>query len=75
VPKDIHNCISRKFPEGKYWHNYSIAVKNIAGTDTGGSISLDLGTNDFTLLAGKDNKLLLAQNFSYSIPRIFFIIY
>lgn len=68
IPKEIHNCIVRRFPEGKCWHNYSVTVRSITGTDADGSILVDLGTNDFTLIAGKENKLLLAQNFSYSIP-------
>jgi Protein of unknown function (DUF3822) len=68
VPKDIHDWISRKFPAGKYWHNYSVAMKNIAGADASGCISVNLFTNDLTLLAGKENTLLLAQSFPWSTP-------
>lgn len=68
VPKDIYEWMNRKFPAGKYWHHYSVAIKSIAGADASGSISIDLGTDNFSLVAGKSDSFLLAQNFSYSTP-------
>lgn len=68
VPKDIYEWMNRKFPAGKYWHHYSVAIKSIAGADASGCISIDLGTDNFSLVVGKSSSFLLAQNFSYSSP-------
>jgi len=68
VPKDIYEWMNRKFPSGKYWHHHSVAIKTVARSDDSGCISIDLGTDNFSLVTGKSNTFLLAQNFSYSTP-------
>ncbi|MFI5133891.1 MAG: DUF3822 family protein [Chitinophagales bacterium] len=68
VPEKVYEWLNKKFPVGKYWHNYTLAVKNITGTDTAGGLWIDFRKDDFTLIAAKENKLLLAQTFLYSTP-------
>jgi len=68
VPKDIYEWFSRRFPGGKYWHHYSVAIKSIAGADASGCISIDFSTDSFSLLVGQSNDFLLAQSFSYTTP-------
>jgi Protein of unknown function (DUF3822) len=68
VPKEVQGWISRKFPAAKYWHQYSISLKNIHTAETGGSLLVDLRNDDFTVVAAAHNKLLLAQTFLYSTP-------
>ncbi|MES1215145.1 MAG: DUF3822 family protein [Bacteroidota bacterium] len=68
VPKDIHEWMNNKFPAGKYWHHNSLAIKSISGADESGCISIDLGTDNFSLMAGRSNSFLLAQNFTYATP-------
>lgn len=68
VPVEVHEWVTRKFPSGKTGHNYSLAVRNLKSCDTTGCISLDILTSDLSIVAGKENKLLLAQNFSWSSP-------
>jgi hypothetical protein len=68
VPEEVHEWINRKFPSGKTGHNYSLGIRNIRGSDVSGYISLDILTNDLSVVAGKEDKLLLAQSFPYSTP-------
>lgn len=68
VPLDIHEWTSRKFPSARYWHQYSIGIKNINAADIDGSMAVDFRNNDFTVIAAKEGKLLLTQTFSYSAP-------
>ena len=68
VPKDVHDWISKNFAAGKYWHQYTVNIKNIKSAAEGGILLVDLRKNDFTVLATGNNKLLLAQTFLYSTP-------
>ena len=68
VPKDVHEWISKKFAAGKYWHQYTVNIKNINPATEGGHLLVDLRKDDFTLLAAGNHKLLLAQTFLYSTP-------
>lgn len=68
VPKDVHEWMHRKFATGKYWHQYTVSIKNSSATNAGGNIQVDFRENDFTVLVVASNKLLLAQTFLYSTP-------
>ncbi|HKB44142.1 MAG TPA: DUF3822 family protein [Chitinophagaceae bacterium] len=68
IPEEVHEWINRKFPSGKTGHNYSLGIRNIKDADVPGYISLDILTNELCVVASKENKLLLAQSFSYSTP-------
>ena len=68
VPEEMHEWINRKFPSGKTGHNYSLGIRNIKDADVPGYFSLDILTNQLYVVASKENKLLLAQGFSYSTP-------
>lgn len=68
VPKETTDWLNHKFPDAVYWHNYTSGIRNIKDADDSGSIWIDFRTEDFSLIAAKDNKLLLAQSFCYSAP-------
>jgi len=68
VPKDVHEWMRRKFATGKYWHQYTVGIKNNTTANAGGSIQVDFRKNDFTVLVVASNKLLLAQTFLYLTP-------
>ena len=68
VPAEVHEWASKKFPAAKYWHQYSIGIKNIKAADIGGSLTVDFRNDEFTVMAVKEGKLLLAQTFDYSTP-------
>ncbi len=67
-PRITHDWICRRFPSGKYWHQYSLALKKLSGDYPEGMIRLDFRPEDFTLLAERAGKLLIAETFPYETP-------
>jgi Protein of unknown function (DUF3822) len=68
VPKEMQEQLIQKFPVARCRHQYSLAIKNVNAGDVGGSLSVDFGKDDFTLIAAKSGKFLLAQTFEYATP-------
>ncbi|MGH2552344.1 MAG: DUF3822 family protein [Chitinophagaceae bacterium] len=68
VPSDVHIWISQKFPNASYRHRFSLAVKKMNAAGDNGHLAVDFGTGEFTLLAAKSSKLMLAQTFPYKTP-------
>jgi hypothetical protein len=66
VPEKVHEWVTKKFPAGKYWHQYTLNIKNSKPATEGGSLLVDIRKDDFTLLATANNKIILAQTFLYS---------
>ena len=66
VPAAIHQFLSRWYSTGNFWHVYSIILKNGMEQRGGGSLIIDFKTDSFSVVAIKNNSLLLAQIFSYS---------
>lgn len=65
VPPEIQDWMSRHFPTAHYWHSYSIGIRQMnAGTE--GILLVNFRTHDFSLIAGRENQVLLAQTFSYA---------
>ncbi len=64
----MHNWTSKQFAAGKFWHQYSVAIKNLKATDEAGYLIVDFRTDDFTIFVAANNKLLLAQTFVYTTP-------
>ena len=68
APKEIQEWVSKKFPAAKSGHQYSLEVRNINAADSNGTIQVDFRKDDFTILAARQSKFLLAQTFEYSTP-------
>lgn len=68
VPKEIRDCISRKFSIARYWHQYSLGLQNVNSSGSNGDIQIDFREYDFTLVAVKQSKFLVARNFDYTRP-------
>lgn len=68
VPTEVKEWATRHFPEGHYYHCYSIGIRLIDNTATEGSLLVDFRNNDFVVVASKGNRLLMAQTFSYTTP-------
>lgn len=66
IPGETQDWITGHFPAGHYWHNYSIGIRQIQATDQEGTILVDFRNHNFTVIACRENKLLLAQTFSYA---------
>ena len=68
VPKEIHEWINKKFSSARFWHQNTIGIKNITATGSDGSLLVDIRKDDFSVLAAKDSKILLAQTYTYATP-------
>ena len=68
VPAKVHECITKKFPTGKYWHQYTLSIKNTKVGNEGGSLLVDIRQDNFTVLVSSNNQLMLAQTFLYATP-------
>jgi hypothetical protein len=67
MPSNLHATISRKFLSGKFWHLYTVVLKNIP-KEQAESIYIDFKTDEFSLIILRHNKLLLCQTFIYTTP-------
>jgi hypothetical protein len=67
VPKDVHDSIIRKFPNAKYSHYYTLESK-VMPAGFADCLLIDIHMDEFSVIAIKENKLLIAQMYSYSTP-------
>lgn len=67
LPTSLHAAIQMKFISGNSWHLYTIMLKNYHLHDDE-SIIIDFKTNEFSFVAFRSGKLLLAQTFGYETP-------
>lgn len=67
VPQSLHDSLSKRFATGKYWHKYSVHLKNISPAISD-SLVVDFKTDEITVLALKASGLQLAQTFQYASP-------
>jgi Protein of unknown function (DUF3822) len=67
VPENVHSFLTKKFTTAKYWHQYTLTIKNSQYAENG-KLRIDLRKNDFTLLAMASNKILLVQTIDYATP-------
>ena len=67
LPAGLQSAASWKFLSGKFWNLYSVLLKNCSSKNSE-TIIVDIKTDQFSIVALKDNKLLLAKTFSYSSP-------
>lgn len=68
APKEIQEWVSDKFPTAKSGHQYSLEIRNINAADSEGTLQVDFRKDDFTILAARQSKFLMAQTFDYSTP-------
>lgn len=64
IKKDVHQWLSRRFPSAVLHHNYSVRIKLPAGAAD--RLLVDIHADEFSMVAVKANKLLLAQTYNYS---------
>jgi hypothetical protein len=67
LPANLHSSISRKFLSGKSWHLNSVIMKNFSSYQAG-AMFVDFKTDEFSVVAVKESKLLLCQTFVYTAP-------
>ncbi|HET6768332.1 MAG TPA: DUF3822 family protein, partial [Chitinophagaceae bacterium] len=67
IPSNLHATISRKFLSGKFWHLYTVVLKNIPAQLTD-PMFIDFKTDEFSVIILRQSKLLLCQTFMYTTP-------
>jgi len=67
MPASLHATISRKFLSGKFWHFYTVVLKNIPSQQIR-AMFIDFKKDEISVIILKENKLFLAQTFFYSTP-------
>jgi hypothetical protein len=65
VPAAMHGFLSRWYSTGNFWHVYSVILRNGIMQSDGGNLLIDFKTDCFSVVAIKNNSLLLAQIFNY----------
>jgi hypothetical protein len=65
VPSADHESINRHYTTGNFWHHYSVLLKNKHNSN-GSFLTVDFKSESFSVVAVRDNFLLLAQIFPYS---------
>lgn len=68
VPAKVHEWMKGTFRQAKFFHGYSVLSANTDKSNGNDYLFVDLQSQDFVLLAVKNNKLLLAQTYYYSTP-------
>ena len=75
VPGNLFNWIRNKFPSLTYSHIYSAflrvyskSVRSVITDENDGCLLLDFKSEDFSVIALKSKKILLAQTYAYSTP-------
>jgi Protein of unknown function (DUF3822) len=68
VPQEVKDWVAKTFPAARQMHQFTVGLKNLQAGEPEGCINLDIRQQDFTILAGKNGKFLLAQTAEYSAP-------
>ncbi len=67
MPANLQSTISKKFASGKFWHFYTVVLKNMFSKQSQ-TMFIDFKQDDISVIVLNENKLLLAQTFSYTSP-------
>ena len=68
VPTEVKDWINRKFPTARFWHQYSLDVRNSIGVTEEGRLQVDFRKTEFVVIAANRNNILLTQTFDYTTP-------
>ncbi len=68
IPSEIKEWISRKFTTARFWHQYSLDVRNSLAASAEGNLLVDFRKNEFVVIASGRSNILLTQTFEYTTP-------
>ena len=68
LPRSLYEQLSRKFPDARYFHAYTPALKVGSGSDAQQQVSLHFSTTHFRVLVKKEGQVVLAQTYGYKAP-------
>ncbi|MBK8951666.1 MAG: DUF3822 family protein [Chitinophagaceae bacterium] len=67
LPVFVQQWMAEQYQAFRYFHQHTIALRNLLNNESG-LIQADFCQNSFSIVAGKGNKLLLAQTYFYESP-------
>ena len=70
IPQNIHNLMHQKFPNGQYWHLYSLWLKTMKDSASAEKevIQLIFASDKMMVSVFKEGQLQLLQSIPYSTP-------
>ncbi len=68
VPSDFNEWMQNKFPTARFWHQYSIGLKNSNSATAEGVLQVDFRKNEFVVIVTGRSKIILSQTFHYETP-------
>ncbi len=68
LPAVLKEWLQRKFPSARFRHQFTLAIRKLAAAGPEGLLLAEVREQEFTLLAGRNGKLLAAQTYSYRHP-------
>ena len=68
VPVELHQYFNSRFPTAQYRNQFTAGLKKLELSSREGSLLIDIRHHDFSVMAAKAGKLLLAQTYEYSVP-------
>ncbi|MEO5945632.1 MAG: DUF3822 family protein [Chitinophagaceae bacterium] len=68
IPVEVKDWISQKFPTARFWHQYSLDVRNSLAASAEGNLLVDFRKNEFVVIASGRSHILLTQTFEYTTP-------
>jgi hypothetical protein len=67
VPKEVQEWLGRKFPAAIYRHHFTLGIKTMP-PGSSDRLLVNIHTDEFSFIAIKDNKLMIAQTHLYESP-------
>ncbi len=68
VPDIVHDRLRRQFPKATFRHQQSLELRNTNAGIEQGCLQVDFATDDFSVLAVSQSKLLFSGSCEYSSP-------
>lgn len=68
VPEEIYLAIKNKFPQARYVHQHTVSIHQLINLPGNGSLQVNFGGSEFSVVAENDGQLLLAQTYTYKTP-------
>jgi hypothetical protein len=68
VPGFIYKTLMTRFPDARWYHEYTVGIRNLDTTLTDGAIAADFGADYFSVVVSKGSRIVLAHTYCYSAP-------
>lgn len=68
VSSALKEWINNKFPTARFWHQYTLGIRNSTSSLAAGEFQVDFRKDEFVIIAVASNKILLTQTYEYSNP-------